>query len=133
MPRRVHVVVSVALCAMLPIASALAESRKKVRVGGERNLDACGGVGVVVGLNPKGDNFLAVRSGPGSRYKMRDKLREGQMYFDCDAHGKWIGIVYSRNPNATCGVTSPIAKRQAYRGPCKSGWIFRKYTKLIAG
>ncbi len=130
---RLQVIVSVALCVVLPIPGAFAEPRKQVRVGGEQSLDACGGVGVVAGLNPNGDNFLAVRSGPGSRYKMLDKIREGQMYFDCDEQGKWVGVVYSRDPNATCGVTSPIGKKQAYRGPCKSGWVFRKYTKLIAG
>ena len=132
MPYLQFVVLAI-FCSVVPLSGALAQSSKPVKVGGERSLDACGGVGIVVGLDPKGDNFLAVRSGPGTNYKMIDKLRLGQMYFDCDVQGNWIGIVYSPSPNAACGVSSPIRKRQAYRGSCRSGWVFRKYTKLIAG
>lgn len=126
-------VVFAIICSIVSLSAALAQSSKPVSVGGEASLDACGGVGAVIGLDPRGDNFLAVRSGPGAKYKMIDKLHAGQMFFDCDAQGKWIGIVYSRKPNAACGVSSPVRKRQAYRGPCRSGWIFKKYTKLIAG
>lgn len=121
------------LTALMFASVAGAGSGTPVQVGGEDDLDACGGVGKVVGLNPAGDNFLAVRSGPGSRFRMIDKLHTDQLYFDCDSQGDWVGIVYSRNPNADCGVGTPIPRRQAYRGPCKSGWVFRKYTKLIAG
>ena len=32
-------------------------------IGGEKDLDACGGFGEVRGLNHRGDNFLAVRTG----------------------------------------------------------------------
>jgi len=110
-----------------------AQSAKPVMVGGEVEFDACGATGIVVGLDPQGDNFLAVRAGPGSKYKTIDKISGGQSYSDCDRHGKWVGIVYSNDPQVDCGVGTPIATRQPYSGPCKSGWVFRKYTKLIAG
>ena len=33
-------------------------------LGGSEDVDACEGGGVIVGLNPRGDGFLSVRSGP---------------------------------------------------------------------
>ena len=44
-------------------SAALAGNGIAVMFGGEADLDACGGYGEVVGLNPQGDGFLAVRSG----------------------------------------------------------------------
>ena len=62
-----------------------------VMVGGEADLDACGGVGVVSGLAPHGDGFLAVRSGTNASYKLVDKLLEGQQVLMCStsADDKW--------------------------------------------
>jgi hypothetical protein len=38
-----------------------------ILIGGNDKLDACGSTGEVVGLDPKGDGFLSVQSGPGGR------------------------------------------------------------------
>lgn len=103
-----------------------------VMVGGEPSLDACGSTGVVAGLNPAGDGFLAVRSGPGTGHSIQDKIRNGQGVIFCDQRGSWVGIVYSKK-GTSCGVSSPIARRQPYRGPCRSGWVHEKYLKLLAG
>jgi hypothetical protein len=101
----------------------------EVMIGGEKDLDACQGFGEVRGLDPQGDNFLAVRTGPGSKFTKIDELHERNQVWLCDERGRWIGIVYGKN----CGVSSPIAIRRRYHGPCKSGWVFDKYVKLIAG
>lgn len=103
-----------------------------VKVGGEADLDACGGVGEVYRLNPDGDNFLAVRAGPGSAHRMTDKLHSKDLVFMCDERGAWIGVVYGPD-GVDCGVGTPIAKRQAYVGACASGWVHSRYIKLIAG
>ncbi|KTF08185.1 SH3, type 3 domain protein, partial [marine sediment metagenome] len=70
---------------------------------------ACFGAATVMGLDPKGDGFLAVRTGPGSHYPMiarihngdrvgvygakggldRDQLRPGQRLGW--AHRNWLG------------------------------------------
>lgn len=110
-----------------------AEAQTAVRVGGEADYDACSGFGVVKGLNPRGDGFLAVRSGPGSRNPRLDKIHNGQQVWFCDQKGVWIGIVYSRQQGVDCRVSSPIAKRSPYAGPCKSGWVHQKYVKQTAG
>lgn len=106
-----------------------------VMVGGEENLDACTGLGIVFGLNPQGDNFLAVRSGKNSRYALVDKLYESQQVFICQTSvdGKWLGVVYSHNKNDDCGVNSPINPAQVYSGKCKSGWVYGRWIKIVAG
>jgi hypothetical protein len=103
-----------------------------VLVGGEPDLDACGAWGEVTGLNPDGDNFLSVRSGPGSDFQEIDQIGPTQGLFLCDERGKWIGVVYART-SQDCGVSSPIPRQQVYDGPCTHGWVFRKYVKLLAG
>ena len=52
------------------------------------------GLSVVVGLNPGGDGFLAVRSGPGTEYRQIDELHNGDLVRTCAIHGQWIGIYY---------------------------------------
>jgi len=122
-------IIVLALCTAGVAAHAQTTHVVQVMVGGEKDLDACGGFGEVRGLDPQGDNFLAVRSGPGSKFTKIDELHERNQIFLCDKRGRWHGIIYGKN----CGVSSPIAIRQIYRGPCKSGWVFDKYVKLIAG
>ena len=100
-------------------------------VGGEPNLDGCGATDVIRGVSRRGDGFLAVRSGSGTKYKMIDKFyRNGKNVTMCDDKGKWVGIIYGKN----CGEANDnIPKRKPYEGSCKSGWIFEKYIRLIAG
>lgn len=103
-----------------------------VMVGGMTEFDACGELGEVHGLNPRGDGFLAVRTGPGSKYPMIDRLYNGNQVYFCDKHGEWIGIVY-RDPVQDCGVSSPLPHRQPYKGSCLSGWVHQNWLVLIAG
>ncbi len=107
-------------------------NERSVRIGGEADYDACGSTGEVRGLNASGDNFLAVRSGPGSKFAMIDKIHTGDPVYICDQHGRWIGIVYTSG-DRDCGVSSPVARRQPYSGGCQSGWVHQKYIKLVAG
>lgn len=96
------------------------------------NYDACGGDGVVGGLDSSGDGFLAVRSGPGPKYAEIDRLYNGEQVYFCDEKGRWLGVVYSKQ-RQDCNVTTPWASTQSYTGPCKSGWVHRKWVRLHAG
>ena len=61
---------------------------------------------------------------------LKDKIhKNGTKVIMCDSQGKWIGVVYGSD----CGTSSPIAKKQPYKGSCKSGWVYEKYVILIAG
>lgn len=93
-------------------------------------------LGQVTGLDPQGDNFLAVRSGPGSNNSQIDVLHQGDLVYFCDANGRWMGIVYQPGlgpGNDTCGVPQPISPRRPYTGPCRSGWVYDAYVEIIAG
>ena len=112
-----------------------AQSGVPVAVGGLPDMDACGTTADVVGLDPQGDNFLAVRSGPGTSYVMVDQLRTSEVVTVCEEGGDygvggWFGIVYGP---VDCGVAAPITPRQAYGGPCRSGWVWGEYLRPLAG
>lgn len=103
-----------------------------VRVGGSYDYDACSTIIGVSGLNGGPDSFLALRTGPGSRYPMIAKLRNGTELWFCHDKGRWLGVLV-RSSGSDCGVSSPIGRRQPYRGRCLSGWVYGKYTTPIAG
>ena len=108
------------------------QAQVPVPFGGEAEEDACGGLSEVARLDLRGDNFLAVRSGPGTSFAILDKLKNGQPVFVCAAVGNWRGIVYSKS-GQTCGTGVSIMRRRAYDGPCLSGWVYRSYLEDIAG
>ena len=93
--------------------------------------DACAN-GVVHGLNPYGDSFAAVRSGPGLRYTRLDKLYNGQLIYICVDAGDWWGIVYTK-AGQDCNVSTPWPKSRHYTGPCRSGWAHKRWIQLTAG
>lgn len=124
-----------ALCLALGVTVAAGQSGGvPVMIGTDGpNYDACGSVGQVVGLNPRGDNFLAVRTGPSTNYTKVDELYTADTVYVCESRGRWYGVVYTAGGRAGgCGVGSP-APVQRYRGRCRSGWVFGRYISIIAG
>ncbi|OJY37406.1 MAG: integron [Rhizobiales bacterium 65-9] len=104
-----------------------------VMLGGDPDMDACPSLGQVVGLDPNGDGFLSVRSGPGgSRYREIDRLYNGNKVSVCDRRGPWYSIVYPAD-EGECGVGTPWPVRQPYTGPCSYGWVHSRYVRIIAG
>ncbi len=129
---RLPVLLSTVAAALMPVC-AVAQDSRPVLVGGEAQLDACGAVGQVTGLDPNGDNFLSVRTGPGVEFQRIDRLGPNQLVTLCDNAGNWHGVVYTLEPGIDCGVSSPQSNRAPYAGPCKSGWVYARYVTLIAG
>jgi hypothetical protein len=130
----------IALCAVLllnPAMSLAQHNDVAVSVGGNDVVDACPSWAVVAGLNPSGDGFLAVRAGPGTHYRQRDKLTEGRGFYVCSnsRDGQWVGIVYPRpgQDNGECGVHGVIVTARAYTGPCHFGWVHQRWVNVIAG
>lgn len=101
------------------------------------DFDGCGGWGKVKGLNPNGDNFLAVRAAPTTQSSKLDELKEGQEIWFCDTakNGQWVGVVYKGKgqDNFACETGPNLENPKAYPGPCKSGWVHSRYVELIAG
>jgi hypothetical protein len=121
---------SAIVVAALVAVAAPASTRIPVHVGGADQQDACTGLVQVSGIGPRG--FLAVRDGPGVNFRMLDRLRRGRLLTVCEERGMWLGVVYGE-AGADCAVSSPRRRRTAYVGPCRSGWVHRRYAQLIAG
>ncbi|MCQ0093213.1 SH3 domain-containing protein [Roseovarius sp. M141] len=51
---------------------------------------------MVVGLNPNGDGFLSVRTGPGTNYRKIDELYNGNSVRPCAKEGAWWGVYYGQ-------------------------------------
>ena len=121
---------TMAFCAVAP--PAIAQSIP-VLAGQEAGFDACASQIVVRGLDPSGDGFLAVRSGPGAEFEMEDKVYNGQMLHYCDQRGPWIGVVYTQGGLQGCNVTTPWPRTLPYTGPCRFGWVHRNWVTIVAG
>lgn len=124
------------LFAVVTLASVHAQALVPVMVGDglDQPYDACSSLGRVTGLNPAGDNFLAVRGGPSTDFVKLDEVYTDNLVMVCEERSGWFGIVYERGGGGPerCGVGQPL-ERQAYRGPCRSGWVFGRYVEIIAG
>ena len=117
----------------MPTASAASRLSVPVIIQAETDGDACGN-GVVTGLGPRGDGFLAVKAGPGLDFKRIDKVFNGTQVYLCGRRGDWFAIVYSPTGNWTgCGVMEPWPRSLPYTGPCLSGWAHRNWIELVAG
>jgi hypothetical protein len=128
--------IAVGLLAVVSVSAVTLAAIGSVPViaGKEAELDACMTLGKVSGLDPHGDGFLAVRTGPGEVHQMVDTLAEGRHVYICDDRGTWLGIVYSNEPvDDGCGVTSPWPAPAPYAGPCRSGWVAARWIKDVAG
>ena len=107
-----------------------------VRVGAQSELNACTSIG-------HGKAALTVRAAPSASARATAKLDSTHLVWICEQRGgaKWYGIVYgaaalSHEENGippACGVSEPLNKPKAYRGPCNSGWIPSAAVEMIAG
>ena len=84
---------------------------------------------IVSGLNPNGDGFLAVRSGPGSEFDKLDEIHNGDKVLTFDQSGPWYGVLYG---DVEFQCSSEVEKRLLpYDG--KKGWVHGKWLKPLAG
>jgi hypothetical protein len=89
-------------------------------------LPTCG-LDRVTGLDPHGEGFLAVRSGPGSQYRKLAELHNGDDVLVFDQKDKWYGVVYGDTSFIDC--ISPRTRPIPY--PNK-GWVHSNWLKHIA-
>lgn len=95
--------------------------------------DACASYGEVTGLNPRGDNYLSVRDAPSAETKERDRIEPGQGLAICAQENGWYGVIYSRDDEEDCGTGSPVETPRNYTGPCRQGWVSKKFVTILAG
>lgn len=46
--------------------------------------------------------------------------------------GDWLGAVYTSG-DMDCRVSTPWPRTKTHIGPCKAGWVHKKWIALIAG
>jgi hypothetical protein len=101
----------------------------------------CSATGTVANL-PANDDFLAVRTGPGTNYSEVARLGAGVAMHLCTPakDSRWVGVVYRPDgelPDAErCGLSTDKAPQ--YEGPCRFGWVSARYiarneTELAVG
>jgi hypothetical protein len=137
MTTKTHIICTLLGMCAVPASAAVAEEAQvklavPVMITARKDYDACGTTGVARGLDPRGDGFLAVKAGPGLRYKRIDRLYNGDQVYICGTSGRWFAIVYTRD-RTDCNVSTPWARSMVYTGPCRSGWAHKRWIKLIAG
>ena len=86
----------------------------------------------IVGIDKNRDGFIAVRNGPSSKYKIIDKIKKNDLIVSiCDSEGSWIPIIYTSKKNykfMDCKIVNSNRKiKIKYKGPCNSGWIYKKF------
>jgi len=94
----------------------------------QKDLDTCA-LGQVARLKADGDGFLAVRTGPASKFRKIDELHNGDQVWIFDERGEWLGVVYGV-AELSC---SPIERDRFLPDHGKSGWIHSNWVDVIAG
>lgn len=97
--------------------------------------DGCGTLAKVASLDGQNVDYLSVRDAPSGSTKERDRLNPGRQVAVCAIKGEWSGVVYAEPGDDTqdCGVASPVATEEPYRGPCRQGWVVTQYLEVVAG
>jgi hypothetical protein len=88
-------------------------------------------------LDPYG-GFLAVQSGPGLNYDRIDKLYNKSRVYLVGQRGDWYAVVYLDERTVDCNLPSQDVSFTSFRdmpytGPCRSGWVHRRWVSVIAG
>lgn len=91
-------------------------------------LDTCS-FGQVTGLKAGGDGFLAVRSGPSTRFRKIDEIYNGDKVWLFEQRGKWIGIVYGIS-ELGC---DPVDHDRIVPHRGKKGWVHENWIIVLAG
>jgi hypothetical protein len=76
----------------------------------------------VGGLDPNGDGFLAIRSGPGTQYRKTGELHNGEVVYIYEQRGQWAGVVY-RTDREGCSATQTRTVTHPNRGWVHSNWL----------
>lgn len=104
---------------------------RPVMLKADDGLDPCS-LGEITGA---GDGAIMVFPGDSTDLEWVDTLSDGDPVWLCDGDkdSDMVGIVYSADREADCGVGSPVDKDIRYAGPCQSGWIRAEWVRVIAG
>ena len=102
-----------------------------------------GAVAEIIGLRKDGDGFLSVRTAPSVKATEIDRLGQGAhvilvMLDDWDA-ATFVGVIYAPDMKddvplmETCRIPeAPPYLDGPYTGPCRSGWVAKRFVQVLA-
>jgi hypothetical protein len=136
-----HISRLTALTALAALALAPAGQAQPMDTQGKRPVMLIGGEGVdpcayaLIHDDTGGPEGGAVMVFPGDSTDLDyiDTLVNGDPVWVCDLSGDMLGIVYSRDPDQDCELSSPQDADRPYLGPCASGWVKADWVAMIAG
>ncbi len=133
---RVLATIAMGIAGMFTLTALAQEIAKRpevpIMIEASSDLDACNATGIATGLDPHGDGFLAVKSAPALQSLRIDKLYNGEQVYICNERDDWYGVVYSKD-RRDCNVSTPWPQNLAYTGPCRSGWVYRRWIEVTGG
>lgn len=108
-----------------------------VRIGeAGTSFRACQATGTTRNLDSGAGETLAVRAAPFESAATSGRIAADARFFVCtrSIDQRWLGVVYDDAGllSAACGVSAPVARRQDYSGPCRSGWVSSAFVRLVA-
>lgn len=102
----------------------------------------------IVGLKAGGDGFVSVRAAPSTEAAELDRLAKDRHIYAINPLDDWkkatfIAVIYSADPGmnaeafeTACGVDNPpkanAPVKRNYTGPCKSGWVHKRFVEVLA-
>ena len=108
-----------------------------VRIGeGGASFNACATAGTTRHIDAATGGTMAVRAAPFDTATETGTIQAGARFFVCSRSidQRWMGVVYdpAGTLSPSCGVSSPVATRRGYDGPCEAGWVPSAFVKLVA-
>ncbi|SFR96604.1 hypothetical protein [Sphingomonas jatrophae] len=125
------------VCCMIPVsaAAAAAATPKPVPVllRADPNVDACPSF-LRVKLPEGGrEGFLSLRAGPGTAWPEIARLRPATSMIACSEKADWIAVIIQPGGGGDCAIPVPTGKPLRYAGPCRHGWVNRRFVETVAG
>lgn len=98
-------------------------------IDGDGQAATCG-VSEVHGLKADGDGFLAVRSGPGAKYRKLGELYNGDRVTSLGRQGKWVAIVRDEGTLNVTDLCANNGPRRRLRGSAL-GWVHSNWLRYL--
>ena len=109
------------LLTMLSFPAAASGVQRPVQYGGSGEQAHCNRA--VVEAGP--DTPAPLRSAPSQDAPVLTLINRSVHICDASEDNQWLGVIFANDDNAldACLTQPPPHQRQAYTGPCRSGWV----------
>lgn len=103
-----------------------------------------GAIGHIIGLKKGGDGFVSVRAAPTTKAAELDRLKQDAFVIVVIGGTDWekatfIPVIYDpkdapgKPTMEVCKIPeSPPYFEGTYKGPCKSGWVSKRFVEVMA-